>query len=101
METFFNLGHTGFVDILGFFLFRTSRWRCIILMHSLNVQSYGHGKATRPKIRGVDSERFRAPCLEARHVIQVQVQVGRHFDEAGCERASGDRLVSLPKAYEE
>ena len=69
-------------------------------MHRLHVKSHGHGKATRLEVRGVNSERLRAPCLGARHVVRVWMHVGQHCDEAGYERASGDRLVGLPKAYE-
>ena len=101
MEALLYLIYAGFVDIFGFLTFCTNWWRRIILIYGLHVKSHSHGKATRLKVRSVNSERLRAPCLGARHVVRVRMHVGRHCDEAGYKRASGDRLVGLPKAYEE
>ena len=96
MEAFLNFANAGFVNILSFLWPRTGWWGGDFVMPNLHVQLFFLWQAVGLVVLSVNYERLRAPIFAALQSVRV-----RHCVEAVRGGAIGDRLVGLPKAFEE
>ena len=96
MEAFLNFANAGFVNILSFLWPRTGWWSGDFVMHNLHVQLFFLWQAVGLVVLSVNYERLRAAIFAAFQSVRV-----RHRVEAVRGGAIGDRLVGLPKAFEE
>ena len=96
MKAFFNFANAGFVNILSFLWPRAGWWSCKFIMHGLHVQFFFLWQAVGLIVLIGNNERLRAAIFAAFQSVRV-----RHRVEAVRGGAIGDRLVGLPKAFEE